>query len=141
MESIGLNGTRYVSMVRHKAGEVIFSQTYTVDAPAGDAISVALEAVEGITGTPAAMTLVVKEVTPVTSTPEESKPEESKPEESKPEESKPEESKPEESKPEESKPTESKPSGETNPPTGIALAVFPAVIAGAAVVVAKKKRG
>ncbi len=65
---------------------------------------------------------------------------ESKPEESKPEESKPEESKPEESKPEESKPEESKPEGSGNPPTGVALAVVPVVLAAAGVVVAKKRK-
>lgn len=53
----------------------------------------------------------------------------------------PSESTPSESKPAESTPSESKPADENkNPETGIALAVVPAVLAAAGVVVAKKRK-
>ena len=118
-----------------KKGTVLATITYTVTAATGEDVVVAIDtASQGY-----------EEVAPVNYTAkvvEEEKPAESKPEESKPEESKPEESKPEESKPEESKPEESKPEegGSDVPATGVALAVVPAVLAGAAVVVAKKRK-
>lgn len=66
---------------------------------------------------------------------------ESKPTESKPTESKPTESKPTESKPTESKPGTSTPGGESNPNTGVALALVPIALAsGAAILVSRKKK-
>lgn len=91
---------------------------------------------------------------PDDSQPEESKPDDSQPEESKPNDSQPEESKPEESKPDDSQPEESKSEETTgaagnvngdntddkNQPTGLIIAVVPAAVAAAGVVISKKRR-
>ena len=104
-----------------KAGTVLATITYTVTAATGEDVAVAIDtASQGYDDVPVNYTATV--VAEETSEPEESKPEESKPEESKPEESKPEEG------------------GSDVPATGVALAVVPAVLAGAAVVVAKKRK-
>ncbi len=119
-----------------KAGDVICTITAKITANAGEKISLGLTDSTAVSTADLPDTVWTETVKGAT----ESKPEESKPEESKPEESKPEESKPEESKPEESKPAESKPSEGGNPPTGVALAVVPVVLAAAGVIVAKKRK-
>ena len=104
-----------------KAGTVLATITYTVTAATGEDVAVAIDtASQGYDDVPVNFTAKVEAE-----------------EESKPEESKPEESKPEESKPEESGSGEG---GSDVPATGVALAVVPAVLAGAAVVVAKKRK-
>ena len=139
---IGDNKDTFVAVgLGARANEVIFSQTYTVTATEGQSISVNIENLEGTTGNTPLTAIVTAVTSEPTSTPEESKPEESKPEESTPTESTPTESTPTESTPAESTPGIGGPGDDNNPETGIALAIFPAVIAGAAVVVAKKKRG
>ncbi len=115
-----------------KAGDVLCTITAKVTADASQTVSVTLTDSTG----KATAVLPEKAWTETVKGATESKPEESKPEESKPEESKPEESKPAESKPTESKPGE----GSGNPPTGVALAVVPVVLAAAGVVVAKKRK-
>lgn len=104
-----------------KAGTVLATITYTVTAATGEDVAVAIDtASQGYDDVPVNYTATV--VAEETSEPEESKPEESKPEESKPEES------------------GSGEGGSDVPATGVALAVVPAVLAGAAVVVAKKRK-
>ena len=104
-----------------KAGTVLATITYTVTAATGEDVAVAIDtASQGYDDVPVNYTATV--VAEETSEPEESKPEESKPEESKPEES------------------GSGEGGSDVPATGVALAVVPAVLAGAAIVVAKKRK-
>ncbi|MGN0679282.1 MAG: hypothetical protein ACI4JS_06435 [Oscillospiraceae bacterium] len=98
-----------------KAGEAICTITAKVTAEAGKTISVTLT---DSTGKYTAV-LPDKALTETVKGAEESKPEESKPEESKP---------------------EGGDSGNDNPGTGVALAVVPAVLAAAGVIVAKKRK-
>lgn len=99
-----------------KAGDTICTITLTVTAAAGEKASIAL--------TDDAGALKIEKAEVEVKGASESKPEESKPEESKPEESKPDDKK----------------DDSANPGTGIALAVVPAVLAAAGVVVAKKRK-
>ena len=103
-----------------KAGTVLATITYTVTAENGTDAVVEVKNAEGYEE--ALQNHTIKVEVEETSKPEESKPEESKPEESKPEES------------------GSGEGGSDVPATGVALAVVPAVLAGAAVVVAKKRK-
>ena len=114
------------------AGQTVLTQTYTVDAKAGEAVSVALESVEGINGSPAPLTVVVKEASG-TNSGDNSTTESG--------DNSTTESGDNSGTTSQTSSTTSTTDPGKNPPTGVALAVFPAVIAGAAVVVAKKKRG
>ena len=109
-----------------KAGDTIATLTYTVTAKAGEKVAVSLDNYGGMknvllsTGELEVVAAETSEPTSSESTPSESTPSESG---------------------SESTPSESG-SGEggENVPTGVALAVVPAVLAGAAVVVAKKRK-
>lgn len=120
-----------------RANEVIFSQTYTVDAKAGEAISINVTDVEpaGISVTP--LTVSVKESGGSTTSSDTTSSDTTSSTTSSDTTS----SDTASSDTASSTTSSDGGSATTNPPTGVALAVFPAVIAGAAVVVAKKKRG
>lgn len=128
---VGSEKNSFVSLVAVKSGDVLFTQTYTVTAKEGEAVAVNVTDLEGTTGVATNLSVTVKTETSEPSTPSTSDP--STPSTSDP-------STPSTSDPSTSSDT-SKPDDDKNPGTGVALAVFPAVIAGAAVVVAKKKRG
>ena len=128
-------------------GTVLLTLTYTVDAAADEEVSVALVADAGFTDISAdtvAAVVVDGAKTDVTVEPETVEPETVEPETVEPETIEdpgltetvePETVEPETVEPE--KPTDD---GKGNPGTGVALAVVPAVLAGAAIVVAKKRK-
>lgn len=130
MASIGESGKfAAVTMAEQPAGVVLLTQTYTVTAKAGEAVSINVSALEGFadsTVTPVATT--VKDTASSSDSGSTSTDSGSTSTDSG-------------STSTDSGSTSSTPGGDVNPGTGVALAVFPAVIAGAAVVVAKKKRG
>lgn len=128
---IGDKNDSYVSLAGAKANDVLMTQTYTVTAAEGADVAVNVTDLEGTTGV---QNLTVKVTT--TSTPDTSSSDSSSSDTSS------ETPSTSDSSSETPSTSDSKPSsGDNNPGTGVALAVFPAVIAGAAVVVAKKKRG
>lgn len=107
-------------------GTVLMVQTYTVTAEAGQPVTVNIIDAEGLTGANVNLTVEVgngqtsdsgSESTPSTSDPSSETPSSS-----------------------DNSGSTSNPGGDTPPNTGVALAVFPAIIAGAAVVVAKKRK-
>lgn len=120
------DGKKVMAAAAFEAGAVVCTLTYTVNGNVGDTVGVALANISGTTGDPVNVSATVVEAT---STPDSSAPESSTPDSSAPESSTP-----------DSSAAESTPGGNDNPNSGIALAVFPAIIAGAAVVVAKKRK-
>lgn len=115
------------AVTEFKAGEVVFTQTYKVTETEGKSVGVEVTDLQGVTGVAPTLTVTVKKAggtsTPSdsgTSTPSDSGT--STPSDS-------------------GSSSTTNPGNDNNPGTGVALAVFPAVLAGAAVVVAKKKRG
>lgn len=111
------DGHRVVFGKAAAAGDVLATLTYTVkaDAKVGDAVKIDITNAKNVTGENVVVNTTVAEVT--SSVPDSS-------------------STPESSTPD----SGSKPGDNDNVDTGIALAVFPAIIAGAAVVVAKKRK-
>lgn len=104
------------------ADSVLATITYTVTAETGADIAVVLDNMPGMDD--AFENLPLKVVAEETSEPEPSQPESSDPS----------------SEPEPSDPGKEDPKDPESPGTGVALAVVPAVLAGAAVVVAKKRK-
>ncbi len=116
-----------------KSGDVLFTQTYTVSAKEGEAVSINVTDLEGTTGVATNLTVTATATTSSDSSSETSDSTDSG--------NSGDSSSTDSGASESSDSGASKPDDEKNPGTGVALAVFPAVIAGAAVVVAKKKRG
>lgn len=123
-------------------GTVLLSLVFTVDAAAEEEVSVAIVPDAGFEAgidVDAVTAVVIDVVETVVS-------DETEPVETEPVETEPVETEPVETEPVESEPavtpveTETSGNGENNVNTGVALAVVPALVAGAAVVVAAKKR-
>lgn len=133
------NADKYTGLAMNAAaaGTVLLTQTYTVTAKAGEEVTINVSNVNTEGFTEAGVTpLVVKVVDATSSSTSTSSSTTTSSSESSSSSSS------SESTSSSTTSSESKPgTGEGNPGTGVALAVFPAVIAGAAVVVAKKKRG
>lgn len=117
------DGHRVVFGKAAAAGDVLATLTYTVkaDAKVGDAVKIDITNAKNVTGENVVVNTTVAEVTSSVPDSSSSTPESSTPESSTPD-------------------SGSKPGDNDNVETGIALAVFPAIIAGAAVVVAKKRK-
>lgn len=117
-----------VSMAGEKANTTLLTATFTVTAKEGEGISISLDEVDGMPNDTVTPLVTTAKAAGETSDPSTSDPATSDPATSDPSTSDP-------------TPSGSTPSGDNdNPNSGIALAVFPAVVAGAAVVVAKKRK-
>lgn len=128
------NADKYTGLAMNAAaaGTVLLTQTYTVTAKAGEEVTINVSNVNTEGFTEAGVTPLVVKVDDATSSSTSTSSSESSSSSSSSESTSSSTTTSSESKPG---------TGEGNPGTGVALAVFPAVIAGAAVVVAKKKRG
>lgn len=114
-----------------KSGDVLFTQTYTVTAKEGEMVSVNVTDLQGTTGVATNLSATVESAT--TSSSSDSSSSDSSSTDSSSTDSSSTDSSSSDS-------GSSKPDGDKPAETGVALAIFPAIVAGAAVVVAKKRK-